>query len=139
MPECDRTMHRRFHLNTNTTKTFCINNPERIVMKYLVRLVCGVALCSTILSAAIAAEGTAVSSLEGTVVSSLTTESYTYVEISKDNKNVWIVGPLVAVKPGNHVRFEEGAIMTAFYSKQLDRTFPEVMFVPGITVTAEKK
>jgi hypothetical protein len=118
---------------------FCINNPERIIMKYLVRLLCGVARCSTFLSAAIAAEGTAVSSLEGTVVSSLNAESYTYVEVSKNNQNIWIVGPLVAVKPGNHVRFEEGALMNSFYSKQLDRTFPEVMFVQDITVIAEKK
>lgn len=107
-------------------------------MKYLIRLLCGVALCGAVLSAAMAAQDTAVSFLEGTVVSSLDTESYTYVEVSKNNQKVWIVGPLVAVKPGNHVRFEEGALMHAFYSKQLNRTFPEVMFVPGISVTPEK-
>lgn len=99
-------------------------------MKYFIRLLCGATLFSTIISAAIAAEGT--------VVSSLNTESYTYVEISKNDQSAWIVGPLVTVKPGNHVKFEEGAIMSGFYSKQLNRTFPTVMFVQDITVTAEK-
>lgn len=108
-------------------------------MKSLVRLLCGVVLSGTLLSAAIAAEDTVVSSLEGTVVSSLNTENYTYVEISKNDQNAWIVGPLVVVKPGNQVKFEEGAIMKDFYSKQLDRTFPTVMFVGEITVAAEKK
>lgn len=108
-------------------------------MKSLVRLLCGVVLSGTLLSAAIADENTVVSSLEGTVVSALNTESYTYVEISKNDQNAWIVGPLVAVKPGNQVRFEEGAIMKNFYSKQLDRTFPAVMFVPEITVATEIK
>lgn len=99
-------------------------------MKYLVRLLCGVVFSGTFVSAAIADEGT--------VVSSLNTDSYTYVEISKSDQNAWIVGPLVAVKPGDHVKFEEGAIMKDFYSKQLDRTFPRVMFVQEVTVAAEK-
>ena len=99
-------------------------------MKYLVRLLCGVALSGTLISAAVADEGA--------VVSSLNTEDYTYVEISKKDQNIWIVGPLVAVKPGNKVKFEEGAMMKDFYSKQLERTFPWVMFVGKITVTAEK-
>lgn len=107
-------------------------------MKYFIRLLCVVVLSSTLISAAIAAESASVSSFKGTVVSSLNTESYTYVEIAKNNQNAWIVGPLIAVKPGNQVKFEEGAIMKNFYSKQLDRTFPTVMFVGEITVEAEK-
>ncbi|PIQ14056.1 MAG: hypothetical protein CO125_03490 [Hydrogenophilales bacterium CG_4_9_14_3_um_filter_59_35] len=99
-------------------------------MKYLVRLICGVVLSGTLISAAIAAEGT--------VISSLNTDAYTYVEIFRNNQNAWIVGPVVAVKPGNQVKFEEGAIMKNFYSQQLLRTFPEVMFVGEITVAAEK-
>jgi starvation-inducible outer membrane lipoprotein len=107
-------------------------------MKYFTQLLCGVVLSSTLISAAISAEATVASSIEGTVVSSLNTDSYTYVEISKDDQKSWIVGPLVAVKPGNQVKFEQGAIMAGFYSKQLNRTFPTVMFVQGITVAAEK-
>lgn len=108
-------------------------------MKSLVRLLCGTVLCGALLSAAIAADNTVVSSLEGTVVSSLNTEGYTYVEISKNDQKAWIVGPLVDVRPGNQVKFEEGAIMKDFYSKQLDRTFPTVMFVQEINVATEKK
>lgn len=107
-------------------------------MKYFIRLLCGVVLSSTLISAAIAADNSVVSFFEGTVVSSLNTDSYTYVEISKNDQTAWIVGPLVAVKPGNQVKFEEGAIMSNFYSKQLNRTFPSVMFVQDIIVTSEK-
>ncbi|MFI4939420.1 MAG: hypothetical protein ACHP7O_03620 [Burkholderiales bacterium] len=109
-------------------------------MKYLVRLFAAFALCGAMMSTAIAAEGAAtVPLLEGAVVSTLNAESYTYVEISKNDKKFWIVGPTVAVKPGNHVQYEEGAIMNNFFSKNLNRTFPEVMFVSGITVVPEKK
>jgi hypothetical protein len=108
-----------------------IKNPEGIIMKSLVRLLCGVVLSSTIMSAAIAAEGK--------VVSTLDTDTYTYVEISQNDQNSWIVGPLVALQPGNQVHFEEGMIMHDFYSKQLNRTFPEVMFVDAITVSADHK
>jgi beta-lactamase class D len=72
-------------------------------MKPHVRLLCGVALSGAIISAAIAAEGK--------VVSVINTESYTYVEISQNEQNSWIVGPLLVVQPGNQVHFEEGMIM----------------------------
>jgi len=100
-------------------------------MKSLVRLLCGVALSSAIMSAAIAAEGK--------VVSFLQTESYTYVEVSQNGENSWIVGPLVKVQAGDQVTFDEGVVMNDFYSKQLDRTFPAVMFVQGVAVVQEKK
>lgn len=107
-------------------------------MNFLARLLCGVMLSGALISLAIAAESTSPSTFKGTVVSALDTESYTYVEISKNGQNAWIVGPVVVVKPGNQVKFEEGAIMKDFYSKQLDRTFPTVMFVGEIVVDTEK-
>jgi len=136
-------------------------------MKQLIRLLCGVALSGTLVTGAVAAPGDAATGptnaaaaaaaaaaahskagvntvpaaavyLQGTVVSSLNTDSYTYVEISKNDQKAWIVGPLITVKPGNLVQFEEGAVMHDFYSKQLNRTFPEVMFVAGIDVVPAK-
>ena len=100
-------------------------------MKSLIRLFCGVVLSCDIVFSAITAEGK--------VVSAINTESYTYVEITQNDQNSWIVGPLVTLQPGNQVTFEEGMIMHDFYSKQLDRTFPAVMFVDAITVSAEQK
>jgi hypothetical protein len=89
-------------------------------------------------STAIAAEDTGAATFEATVVSTLNTDTYTYVEISKNDQKTWIVGPLVAVKPGNRVHFSEGMIMTQFRSEQLKRIFPEVMFVQEIVVTGTK-
>ena len=100
-------------------------------MKTLVRL-----FCAIVMSAGLAA---AVQAAEGKVVSFLDTENYTYVEVSQNDQISWIVGPLVKVQIGDQVTFAEGAIMGDFYSKQLDRTFPEVMFVQGIEVVQKKK
>lgn len=100
-------------------------------MKTLVRLLYAIALSGTIMSTAVAAEGK--------VVSVFNTDTYTYVEISRNDQNSWIVGPLVVVKPSDQVHYEEGAVMTDFYSDQLRRKFPAVMFVQEITVAAEKQ
>lgn len=98
-------------------------------MKFIARLLSGAALA---IVACTAVAG------EGKVVSSINTDMYVYVEVAQDGKNVWIAGPMVALKPGNLVRYDDGAMMTNFYSKQLQRTFPSVMFVQRVVVTAEK-
>ncbi len=102
-------------------------------MKSISRLVFGIAFSTIMMSAVNAAEAN-----EGKVVSSINTASYTYVEVSQNGKNVWLASPLVKVKPGNRVRFDEGAMMRNFYSKSLNRTFPAVLFVQQVLVTAEK-
>lgn len=137
-------------------------------MKHITRLLCSAAISGTLMSVALAAApdpasapaiptaaaaaaaahakagvatvpaSQSVSYLQGTVVSSLNTDSYTYVEISKNDQKAWIVGPLITVKEGSQVQFEEGAVMHDFYSKQLNRTFPEVMFVQSIDMVAGK-
>ncbi len=136
-------------------------------MKHITRLLCSAAISGTLMSVALAAApdpasapaiptaaaaaaahakagvatvpaSESVSYLQGTVVSSLNTDSYTYVEISKNDQKAWIVGPLITVKVGSQVQFEEGAVMHDFYSKQLNRTFPEVMFVQSIDMVAGK-
>lgn len=73
------------------------------------------------------------------MVSSLKVESYTYVEVSHDNKTEWIVVDLMELQPGSQVKYEEGAVMDNFYSKFLNRTFPRVMFVSDFSVLPEKK
>ena len=99
-------------------------------MKFTSRLLCGIAFSTVMMSAVMAGEGK--------VVSSITTAGYTYVEVDQNGKNMWIAANLIKVKPGNRIRFDEGAMMTNFHSNSLNRTFPAVLFVSQVAVTAEK-
>ncbi len=66
---------------------------------------------------------------KGKVISSVDASIYTYIELSENGKNVWIAAPTVKVKKGDTVRFSEGAVMSNFFSKSLNRTFESVIFV----------
>jgi len=66
---------------------------------------------------------------KGKVVSMVDTGMYTYIEVSRGKENVWIAVTSMPVKKGDTVAYDEGAVMTNFYSKTLNRTFPQVIFV----------
>ena len=100
-------------------------------MKLVTRLLCSLTLCGASLAMAHAAEGT--------VVTSLKAESYSYVEVTRDGVRSWLVAPLTDVKPGNRVHYDEGFIVQSIFSQQLQRTFEMVMFVPALNVVADKK
>ena len=76
--------------------------------------------------------------LKGKVLSTLEASEYTYIEVAQGKEKLWLAAPKVAVKKDAVVRFEDGAVMTNFRSKLLDRTFPSVMFVNRVVVTNEK-
>lgn len=75
---------------------------------------------------------------KGKVLSAIDANEYTYIEVEQDKKTLWLAAPTVAVKKGNVVRFEDGAVMTDFRSKLLDRTFPSIMFVSRVVIADEK-
>jgi hypothetical protein len=77
--------------------------------------------------------------LKGKVVTAIDTNQYTYIEVVQDKKSLWLAAPTVAVKKDNVIRFEDGAEMTNFHSKTLNRTFPTIMFVSKVVVTNEKE
>jgi len=66
---------------------------------------------------------------KGKVLSSIDASIYTYIELTENGKTVWIAAPTVKVKKGDMVRFSDGAVMTNFFSKSLNRTFESVVFV----------
>ena len=70
----------------------------------------------------------------GKVISHIDTSQYVYLEVNENDKTVWIAAPMVSVKDGDSVRFSNGMVMTNFYSKSLDRTFPAVIFSGGVQV-----
>ena len=74
---------------------------------------------------------------KGKVLSSIDASIYTYIELSENGKTVWIAAPTIAVKKGDMVGFDNGAPMSNFYSKSLNRTFETVYFV-GKAVVLKK-
>ncbi len=67
----------------------------------------------------------------GTVRTVMQTSAYTYLEVLNDNQEaVWLAGTkLEDIKPSNHVRYSKGVLMSGFYSKELNRSFKEILFV----------
>ncbi|MBI3478889.1 MAG: hypothetical protein HY016_00790 [Nitrosomonadales bacterium] len=67
----------------------------------------------------------------GAVRTILQASAYTYLEVINDKQEViWLAGPKMAdIKPRSMVRYSKGVIMSGFYSKELNRTFKEILFV----------
>lgn len=76
---------------------------------------------------------------KGKVLSAIDANEYTYIEVAQDSGTLWLAAPTVAVKKDNVIRFEDGAVMTDFRSKLLNRTFPSVMFVSRVVIVDEKR
>lgn len=74
----------------------------------------------------------------GQVVSVLHANEFSYLEVRRDQAKAseWIATQKTEIKPGSKIRYEDGAVMKDFYSKLLKRTFPSVMFVDYVAVTA---
>jgi len=99
-------------------------------MKLVSRLLCGLALLASLVPAALA--------VEASVVSAATTLSYTFIEIERDGKPIWLASDVVEVKPGDRISFDEGFIMMNFFSNDLQRMFPNMTFVEKVKVIPEK-
>lgn len=76
---------------------------------------------------------------EGKVLDVIHANEFTYLEIARkgSKEKAWIAIQKTELKVGSTVRYEDGASMTNFYSKLLKRTFPSVMFVDHLAVTAK--
>lgn len=74
----------------------------------------------------------------GQVLSVLHANEFSYIEVRRDGikASEWIATQKSEIKPGSKIRYEDGAVMKDFYSKLLKRTFPSVMFVDYVAVTA---
>ncbi len=73
---------------------------------------------------------------QGRVRSSIDANDFTYIEVERADSIEWIAAPRMALTPGATIRYEDGAVMSNFYSKLLKRTFPEVIFVGHVVVIA---
>lgn len=71
---------------------------------------------------------------KGKVISTINASNYTYIEVSEGSKSVWLAALEVSVKKGDMVSYSDGAVMSNFYSKSLNRTFEKVIFVSKVVV-----
>lgn len=74
---------------------------------------------------------------EGTVLEVIHANEFTYLEVARAEGSAWIALQKMEIRPGTRIRYEDGAVMQDFYSKLLKRTFPSVMFINHLAVTAE--
>jgi len=54
---------------------------------------------------------------------------YTYAQVELDGEEMWVAGPVTALKAGETVTLVDTMFMGSFPSKALDRTFDELVFV----------
>ena len=70
----------------------------------------------------------------GKVVEVIDVANYTYVQFAHGKEKLWLATAKTPVKKGDMVSFADGQSMHKFYSKSLNRTFDEILFVNEIEV-----
>jgi hypothetical protein len=73
----------------------------------------------------------------GKVLETMDASIYTYMQVTSDKGPVWLAASKTTVAKGNTISYPDGAVMTNFNSKSLNRTFDKIIFVDRIKV--EKK
>ncbi len=73
----------------------------------------------------------------GKVLEVMDASIYTYMQVTSDKGPVWIAASKTSVPKGATISYPDGAVMTNFYSKTMNRTFEKIIFLDKVKV--EKK
>ncbi len=103
------------------------------------RLILILALCATLITATAsagnmgthAASNAALPNI-GKVLEVINVTGYTYLHVEGKEKKEWIAGKAMEVKEGDVVSYSKGSVMRNFFSKTLNRTFPEILFASTV-------
>jgi N-acetylneuraminic acid mutarotase len=68
----------------------------------------------------------------GTVKAVQHASMYTYIQVVNEQGMLWLAGPKTELQLNDKIRFSKGVSMSNFYSKELQRSFPQVLFVSNI-------
>lgn len=71
---------------------------------------------------------------KGTVLEVMDASIYTYMHVTSDKGPVWIAASKTSVPMGATISYPNGAVLTNFTSKALNRTFDAIIFVDKIEV-----
>jgi len=69
---------------------------------------------------------------QGTVKAIQHASMYSYIQVVNAQGVQWLAGPRIELKPNDVIRYSKGVSMSNFYSKELQRSFPKVLFVSKI-------
>ncbi len=70
---------------------------------------------------------------EAVIVQNIQATSYSYLQVQRDDGAVaWLAGPSTSLTKGSRIQFADGVFMSNFYSKELKRSFPAIMFIGEI-------
>lgn len=72
-----------------------------------------------------------------TVVKVIEGSTYSYINGNNDNKNIWVAIRKAPVEIGKTYYYSGELAMENFHSKELDKTFPIIYFLNGISEKAE--
>ena len=73
-------------------------------------------------------------SFAGTVVETLNSGGYTYVQFKQGKSSMWLATSKTTVNKGDFVSFADSQAMHNFHSKTLNRTFEQIYFVANLSV-----
>jgi sporulation protein YlmC with PRC-barrel domain len=75
----------------------------------------------------------------GTVIETINTSGYTYVQVDTGKEKIWAAATEFQVKVGDKVTVPQGMLMKNHHSKTLNRTFDLIYFVAKITVAGTEQ
>jgi hypothetical protein len=85
-----------------------------------------------------AAPASETAGFQGTVIETINSAGYTYVNVDTGQDKIWAAAPETPVKKGDTVTIPPGMLMRNHHSKTLNRTFDAVYFVSAISVAGAK-
>lgn len=59
---------------------------------------------------------------------------YTYMQVQTDKGPIWIAASKSTVAKGNTISYPDGAVMTNFHSKSMNKTFDTIIFLDKVEV-----
>lgn len=74
----------------------------------------------------------------GIVKSAQSAGGYTYINVDINGQPFWMAASMAVVKPGDKIRWNDFAMMNNFKSKQLNKTFDQIMFVDRVVPVFEQ-
>lgn len=112
-------------------------------MKTIIALLALVAVAGTAIAEpqqkAAAAQSAAAQLLnKGKVLEVIDTSMYTYLQVSSDSSPVWLAVAKTDIAKGANIAYADGAVMSNFHSKSLNRTFDKIIFLDKVEVVKKK-
>lgn len=80
------------------------------------------------------APGAADANGNGIVKSVANAGGYSYIEVERDGRTLWVAAMETPLKPGDRIEWQGGNEMRNFNAKSLGRSFDRVVFVSAVTV-----